>query len=360
MRHIAGVFHLLIELPLGDEFIKAGVREKDKAVFAPGLGAHAGRLGAARDLQRADAPGFLQFVFVQGGVGADTDKAVELEQIARLEGGAVAAAAVFGRQNAVQHARAHAKQRFEAVALFPAEHVEAAGRPIQYAGHAEKQVHAVFGRLLVACAHLLAEGHLARFPHRGHKAQVDLRADEVGEHAGRIGHRGQAVQHAAARAHMEVPGTAAGGQQHGRQNVRFVGFEHALGVGRALGGEVAAFPGRVQPDDRFGGQHILPLGQQHIGVVLKTGQRHAGAEFLNGGRGIPLEKALAQGAAGHQLYLFHQQPLLNVHIFRQRQRQKAAILLPDFGRRAALELFFKRHLLHGGVIPSDRFVFRLI
>ena len=134
-----------------------------------------------------------------------------------------------------------------------------------------------------------------------------------------------------------------GSKQHGADDIRLVGLQHAFRVRSPLGGEIAALPGGLQPEHRLFRQHLLFLGNQHIRVILKAGQRNHFPEFLHCGRHALAEKALAQRTPGHEIHLLHKQPLLNGHVFVHGQVQKAAVFLPDFLCRIISELFFKCH-----------------
>ena len=230
------------------------------------------------------------------------------------------------------------------------QHIQTSGRAAEHAAHAKKQIHILFDGDLVSVFHLLAEGHFSCFPHRGHKAQIDFRMDEVREHSRGVRHGSQAVQHPHSRVDREGISSGRGGKQHGADDIGLVCLQHILGVRCPLGGEVAALPGGLQPKHRLFRQHLLFLGDEHIRIVLKSGQGDHAAKFLHIGGHTLAEKAPAQGTMGHEIDLLHEQPLLNGHIFFYGQIQKAAVFLPDLFCRIISELFFE---CHGHLFLSD-------
>ena len=71
--------------------------------MAPGFGADQGGLGAAGDLHGALAPEFFKIILVQGGIVTDTDKGIQLEDVAGQHRHLVPAAAVAGLHEPIKH-----------------------------------------------------------------------------------------------------------------------------------------------------------------------------------------------------------------------------------------------------------------
>ena len=93
-----------------------------------------------------------------------------------------------------------------------------------------------------------------------------------------------------------------------------VGVQHGPGVGGGLNGPQATLPGGLDPDGRLGAEHIRPVGQQHIRIVLIGGQGQHLPQLLQGLRLGTLQQLAAQAAAAPQVDLLLHQPTLGIHV----------------------------------------------
>ena len=108
-----------------------------------------------------------------------------------------------------------------------------------------------------------------------------------------------------------------------------VHVEHAPRIRRELDGAEAALPRRLNPHQRFVGEHIGALAQQRLGVSVIRRQRHHRTEFLDRLRLRAAEQQPAQPGTAPQPDLFGEQPFLDIHILLNVEIQKATVFVPQ-------------------------------
>ena len=219
------------------------------------------------------------------------EEAFEPENVFGLQGPVFPLTLPLGLQILSHHGGGHGADLLQhggplLAALGERGHAEA--HIVSHAAQTEEEVDPLAQAHLKAPLVPLREGHIHRLADRRQKLDVHLVGQGQGDQARGVGQRRQSVEEGVPGLHVEFALLRAGGQQHTGEHVVFIGLEHTLGVGSHLDRVLSALPGGLNPDNGLVGQHVLPLQQKHVRVILVGGQRDDLPELLN----IPRHPAL--------------------------------------------------------------------